>query len=84
MLPVYIHPLFLEVGPFIPLHAKPLEAFEDVPGILVFRPFYVRVLNAKNKNTAGMLCIEVVKQGGPCTTDMEIPCRAWCKPCFDH
>ena len=84
MLPVYVHPLFLVVGPFIPLHAEPLKTLDDVPGILVFLSLFVCILNAKDKHTVFILCIYVVEHGGPRTADMEISCWAWRKPCFDH
>ncbi|OPY73098.1 MAG: hypothetical protein A4E63_01071 [Syntrophorhabdus sp. PtaU1.Bin050] len=84
MFPVKVHSFLLKVGSFIPFHPEPGKTLEDVSRILLFGPFHIRILNPQKEDTLCVFGGQVVEEGGPCPTDVKVPCRAWCKPCFDH
>ena len=71
------NPLALDDGLFVPVDAKPLQAFEDVGGKGVLGSFAVGIFDAKEEGSAAVAGKQPVENRCSSRSDMEGSCRAW-------
>ncbi len=70
------HGLALEVGPFVPIQAEPLQSGEYAVDRFGGGAFHVGVFDAQNENAAGLSGPEPIVQSGARSAEMEIAGRA--------
>ena len=73
---VLTHPFALDDGFLVPIDPEPLQAFENVLGVLGLGPLLVGVFNAQHERALLVLGVEPIENSGSRRSNMERARRA--------